>query len=688
MKRIIILLLAAVTFLSGCSNYSNKVSNNPNSSDNTKDGDEERITIYKESPVSFPAGTKEYVRCQGNSFYLIFQAPFFYSVSDGNRNIYDVNKLFCSIGSSENYVWLLENDTVNDQSSYYLSKISPTTKELLSSFSIEQISGETKQLPALYSSNSCYLLINIDNEKLLVLHELGNFQCQIELPVGYNTWYFLETSDKMFLVGRTIDNDTFYYIDNTTWKITKIFSCEAGFPFYCSDKDQVMVATDAGIYVIDENGSSTLHTNWSSCNISISSIHCIQPLGLSKYLLHNSGEFKILIPLKTNAIPAKKKIVLASLDSAYGIQTLVASFNSSNEEYYVAIKDYSDNGLVDKETALLRFNTDIISGLMPDLIYASSISPYPLIRKGLLADITEYVKHDEDVSEENISIRKALEWNGSIYLLGSGFSIETLEGKFEIFGERYGWTFEDYLKLQSDLPDDKMIIYNMTMDTIVDYMLPRYAKKVINWDTATCDFNNQQFVQLLEQGKKVKKTPEDQYGFLYGDSIAMVGNDTLVTSLSMINRVWSFAADEKKAGCKLSPIGWPTVDGSCGSDIYLTNPVGMINSTAFPEGCWQFLKYIMMNGNEEKGLSIFKPVLDAKIEDALRSEDLPLKFTEEDAKRFMNFIQQIDNVRLYDNIIQNIIKSECIKFINGQYSAEETARIIQSKVSLYMAEQS
>lgn len=42
---------------------------------------------------------------------------------------------------------------------------------------------------------------------------------------------------------------------------------------------------------------------------------------------------------------------------------------------------------------------------------------------------------------------------------------------------------------------------------------------------------------------------------------------------------------------------------------------------------------------------------------------------------------------VYDETILGIIESESLPFLAGQKTAEETAKIIQSKVSLYIAEQ-
>ena len=50
-------------------------------------------------------------------------------------------------------------------------------------------------------------------------------------------------------------------------------------------------------------------------------------------------------------------------------------------------------------------------------------------------------------------------------------------------------------------------------------------------------------------------------------------------------------------------------------------------------------------------------------------------------------LDKIHAVRRYDAQIDQIVRSEAGAYLNGQRSAEETAQAIQSRASIYIAEQ-
>ena len=60
--------------------------------------------------------------------------------------------------------------------------------------------------------------------------------------------------------------------------------------------------------------------------------------------------------------------------------------------------------------------------------------------------------------------------------------------------------------------------------------------------------------------------------------------------------------------------------------------------------------------------------------------------TEAEAKKIKEFIYQSTNMPNYDQKVQDIITEEAAAFFNGQKSAEDVAKIIQSRVTIYVQE--
>jgi hypothetical protein len=176
--------------------------------------------------------------------------------------------------------------------------------------------------------------------------------------------------------------------------------------------------------------------------------------------------------------------------------------------------------------------------------------------------------------------------------------------------------------------------------------------------------------------------------FTYGP--VRVAEKTLVAAASWVTDVSKLCYEEKMAGCRLSFIGWPTVDGSCGSDLYLFAPVGICSRTAYSEGCWSFLKFMLtdFSAESENSLPAYMPYLQSLVRHAQQDESsYAVQMTSEDAERFFSLLSDIENTMLYDEALLNIIDESSVLFFAGQKTAEDTAAVIQNRAQLYMAEQ-
>ena len=60
--------------------------------------------------------------------------------------------------------------------------------------------------------------------------------------------------------------------------------------------------------------------------------------------------------------------------------------------------------------------------------------------------------------------------------------------------------------------------------------------------------------------------------------------------------------------------------------------------------------------------------------------------TEAEAQKIKEFIYRSTNMPNYDQKVQDIITEEAAAFFNGQKSAEDVAKIIQSRVTIYVQE--
>ena len=390
----------------------------------------------------------------------------------------------------------------------------------------------------------------------------------------------------------------------------------------------------------------------------------------------------------------KTKLVVATISSNLNLMGLdnvlrktVSRFNQENPDYYVEIFDYSQNGTISQEDALTKLNTEIISGKFPaDMLCFSNISPYPYITRSLMLELQEKISQDPSFSLDDIAALKAFFVQDGLYFLGSSFIFTTAVGDFSNFGDRYGWTLQEYLDFEASNPEG-WIIYNITQDYFFRCVASRYMRTAIDWQAGTCDFDNTNFIGILEASKRIMDKPESDDHILYASGGDSITSGELIVDFVYVTNFYNLAQAQRNSSCKLSYVGWPTADGSCGTDIDVSCPVGILAQSNNIDGCWEFLKYMVMSGGDDYSFSTYMPKLKAAYDAAMKDEDAPFQLTEGDREVFFNLLSVIENLSIYDAPAQNIILNESTDFFNGRRTAAETAKIVQSKISLYMAEQ-
>ena len=292
-----------------------------------------------------------------------------------------------------------------------------------------------------------------------------------------------------------------------------------------------------------------------------------------------------------------------------------------------------------------------------------------------------------DINENDILIWNALhEYNG-LYLMSPTFWTETLACSSETMQKYEGWTINDYLEIEKNLDSNQSMIYYMNPENFLVSIGGRYLQKALDFVDASCDFDNEEFISILESAVQAGCYEATYDPNETGQQKVIRGK--LICFFSGLMTGQDVAFDREECGQTLSYIGWPTVDGSNGTDIRLTQAVGINKATKNIEGCWEFVKYLLKNPiliDNASGMPTYAPLVNKDLE-MLNSGEPKFKTTEEDMEIVINLARESEQLTYYDEEVMNIILNESSAFIQGNASASETAKRIQSRVSLYMKEQ-
>lgn len=503
-----------------------------------------------------------------------------------------------------------------------------------------------------------------------------------------SVWLHAEQGESEYIYpidGAALTIGTEYALPQNT---KTIYTGDAEHPF--------LYSTDAELsWWSPEDGGTELILVWEECGISGSlsgDMRCIIPDG-DGFICIYTGCLARIRPASPEEV--KPKVVLTM---AMPWPESVAEFNAQSDEYYIKVRDYSEGGEFDTATAYTRMLTDIVAGNTADLYLGLDVIDMgtdKLGSNGLLMDIYELIDADPELSRDDFWMLNALERDGKLYRVMGNAAIDTYYGFTDTLGDRYGWTWDEYFAMQDALPDGAQMLGYRPADMFIRNSLSGYIRGNIDWANRTCSFDTPEFARILSaarDGSDPNETDENM-NTVDDEYQAMTDGRLMLTEL-WISTPEEFTEGEETFGRSISYIGWPTTDGSCGSFIVAPMRTYAISAqTKCPEGCWAFAKYILTQ-SDGWGISMYKPALEAQLLELqgehtnMWGETVGAAMTAEQAADFLELVRRVDTVGIRDgSSIYKIVTESMQPMLTGDKTPEETAKLIQSKLSIYLAEQ-
>jgi len=385
---------------------------------------------------------------------------------------------------------------------------------------------------------------------------------------------------------------------------------------------------------------------------------------------------------------------LVPLDS-WGIKDAVLSWNQAHPECPIEIKDYSAYTTDENPNgAQQQLMLDIAAGNIPDLYnmtdyYGEILNASLLARRGLLEDLYPYIDSDQELSRDDFfsNALSALEINGGLYQMVPGLTLVTTMAAARDVGTSENWTYEQLERIvaESDYYQYLFSDFGYSRDSWLELMAMSSGKKLVDWSAGQCYFDSGYFIHLLELAAAWPERT-DTGG---GNVAAIVQNSHALLFIDSAQNVRSAGVAPYVYGeGNYAFVGLPEIGGVLIPEISL----GMSAQSSRKEQCWQFLREFLLHDSPYTfgGIPLRRDGARQQLLDELeRSKDDPIEHPgREQAMEEMITIMENANA-LYQKDIQlwNMIKEEVNKFYAGRRTAEETAKAIQSRASIYLSEQ-
>ena len=388
------------------------------------------------------------------------------------------------------------------------------------------------------------------------------------------------------------------------------------------------------------------------------------------------------------------KLTLATLGMLHpSITDAVLAWNQLHPECPIEIKDYSVYSTGgDPRSAELQLAADIASGNGPDLYnlsdFDTTLNASLLARRNLLENLYPYIDKDQELSREDFfsGPLSAAEMNGSLFQITPYFLLLTALAAAQDVGAPENWTYEQLERVVED-SDYYQYLFDAknNRNDWLELMMTASGKKLVDWSSAQCSFDSEYFIHLLELAKARPEETDIMGGTasdLIHDSHALLFTVTVRTVSDA-----GIAPDAYGEG-NYAFVGLPEIGNVLVPELSL----GMSVQSAHKDLCWEFLREFLLKDSAyaKAGIPLrrdgARQQLNNELE-AMKKYPVDHPGREQAMEELLDVIENTTVLYQTDAQLWSIIEDETAKFYAGQNTAEETARAIQSRASIYLAEQ-
>ncbi len=505
------------------------------------------------------------------------------------------------------------------------------------------------------------------------------------LPLeGFNFNLVLRCGEELYAYGEEKGDIGLRSFDMESCDLGPLVKTDANcYGYYVSEKGETFLSQDNGLVSLDVNtGETESLFKWLDVATSLDFAQgggtIVQSAAGDYYMAGMSfGNIQKVSPA---LVKDREPIRLLGISDP-AILNAALRFNSTNEDYKVEYEFIGSGHELSQQEIL-----ELVLQDSPDIVYTPSL-PQNSIDAGLFVDLLPYIDADESISREDFiePALKSMIRKGGLYELLTQVDLLSLSVRAELFPGRKDWTMDYVEEMIANRPaGEPVYFWHRDQEYMLDMLCRISSGEYVDWEAGTCSFDEGGFARLLQFVKDTPYTAEAATPVLMepimgiGSSVALSRN--------------FFQGDYEYAG----------FPGTSGNGSYFTdsaqyskNGYGILASSEHKEAAWDFLRLALLPENQEYGLdlSFGIPVTKAAFEVQLEKniyEDVMFpeySFTREDADKLRELVYSTEKMARQDDTLTEIISSEASAYFAGDKSLEDTVRNIQSRASIYVAEQ-
>lgn len=611
----------------------------------------------------------------------------------------------------ENGFYTLESELADDKECFYLCRHAEKETEE------RKLEGEFPNLTtALYGMEGSdgYFSLMVSGGSILQFDYGGKLVYLYQLP-EQGTSYFVDDGKGVYVVTEGKSGTALYLLDGSPLDSPELkLQAEEGFraPRMENGSDgKLFMHNESGLFQVSmPDGHAEELLQWDSeyINVVWDNIQGVSQMADGSFLvllapsLDNGVEAAVLYQIDEGLIPEKQVITLGVGDSnRKSYDRLISGFNRQSLSYCVEIKDYHREEDESLHYSDQRLYEDLLTGKAPDLIDLTYAAVEDLTDKGVLEDLEPYFKQSETVNQRDIlkNVWDAWKVNGKLVQVFPEFGVGILVAGDVLNDWEDGYTMEQVMEWCEKHPELDFDEY-MDMYSLLRFCLLEDMGQFVDFKSGKCYFEEAEFKNrlLFLKGLDLKQPDYDmerqRKRFLQGEYLFYHASFySMEDYAALINRV----------GSGVQYTGYPQAEGKLATRLLINYALGMNSASGCKDGAWAFLEYMLSEesqGTPYPGKGAF-PVTEKALAEYLETSymgygvegltrSVPMADGEERA-----VAERLIKAGRYANTMPGsskeektgrIIMEETQAFLQSGKTVEETAGIIQSRVSILLNE--
>ena len=430
-------------------------------------------------------------------------------------------------------------------------------------------------------------------------------------------------------------------------------------------------------------------------------------------------ELLVLTRTPRAEIPHREIITLGGFGIWGDIRNDIVEFNRSSQTHQIQVRDYMIYSTNDNWNAgLIRFQTEMIAGQGPDIVWGHPMNYSNLMDRGLLVDLYTFIDADPQINRSDFfaNILEASEAaDGTLPMISNAFGIQTMIGMEEAVGHIENWTFSDMLALleQTDLRQMPHVLGEwMTGDNFLSMALMFSGTEFIDWGTMQANLNSDAFAHLLEVAALLPRGGEDEMmvsGRSGSEYALMLRGEQLLN----MAHIWEPRSFQEFSGAlgDIVVLGVPTQEGGA-HVVHPGQGFGISAAGNQQEAAWDFLRQLLLpeatiSWQIPLRIDLYEAMIEEAMtpdtwtdEDGVEHEQMLMSIwiddnmfidiyamTEEEAQALREIVESASLLGRFNETVMEMVQEEILPFFAGDRTAADTARILQNRIQTYLNEQ-